>query len=317
MGDKAFNGIFPYLVTPLTEAGRLKEQTLADLVEHLIRKGVHGLTPLGSTGEAPYLDWETKRRTVEVTVQAAAGRVPVVAGVCNLSTPGAVREAAETEKLGADGILAVMPGYFPLNDRQIVAHFRAVARAVTCPVTLYTNPKFQTWDFSVEALRELAEEPNIQYLKDASGNVGKLMSIVTALGDRIKLFSDTSSVPLFVFLIGGVGWMSGPACVIPEQSIALYESPAPVSKALQHGLLRWSAGSSFLFQQPFFRRAPQDGRAPTSRRIFSSALRPSESSCFCGGRGEPTGNPCISSPALTHAAREYRWKATLRGHCFF
>ena len=224
MSAKAFTGIFPYLVTPLTEAGRLKEQPLADLVEHLIRKGVHGLTPLGSTGEAPYLDWETKRRTVEVTVQAAAGRVPVVAGVCNLSTPGAVREAAETEKLGADGILAVMPGYFPLNDQQVVAHFRAVARAVSCPVTLYTNPKFQTWDFSVEALRELAEEPNIQYLKDASGNVGKLMTIVTTLGDRIKLFSDTSSVPLFVFLIGGVGWMSGPACVIPEQSIALYET---------------------------------------------------------------------------------------------
>ena len=99
-----------------------------------------------------------------------------------------------------------------------------MARAVSCPVTLYTNPKFQNWDFSVEALKELAEEPNIQYLKDASGNVGKLMSIVTTLGDRIKLFSDTSSVPLFVFLIGGVGWMSGPACVIPEQSIALYET---------------------------------------------------------------------------------------------
>jgi len=71
------------------------------------------------------------------------------------------------------------------------------------------------------------------------------------------------------------------------------------------------------FSTTFWRRAPQDGRAPTSRRIFSSALRPSGSSCFCGGRGEPTGNPCISSPALTQAAREYRWKATLRGHCFF
>ena len=170
MGNNEFRGIFPYLVTPLDEKGRLKEQVLADLVDHLIRKGVHGLTPLGSTGEAPYLDWETKRRTIEVVVKSTAGRVPVVAGVCNTSTHGAVHEAAETEKLGVDGILTVMPGYFPLNDQQVVAHFRAIAKAVSCPITLYTNPKFQTWDFTVEALKQLTEEPNILYLKDASGD---------------------------------------------------------------------------------------------------------------------------------------------------
>jgi 4-hydroxy-tetrahydrodipicolinate synthase len=224
MGNSEFHGIFPYLVTPLDEKGRLKEQVLADLVDHLIRKGVHGLTPLGSTGEAPYLDWETKRRTIEVVVKSAAGRVPVVAGVCNTSTQGAIHEATETEKLGVDGILTMMPGYFPLNDQQVVAHFRAIAKAVSCPITLYTNPKFQTWNFTVEALKQLTEEPNILYLKDASGDVGKIMDIVTTLGHRIRIFSDTSSVPLFMFLIGGVGWMSGPACVIPTQSIELYEA---------------------------------------------------------------------------------------------
>ncbi len=224
MADKEFSGIFPYLVTPLDEQGRLKEQVLADLVDHLIRQGVHGVTPLGSTGEAPYLDRETKRRTVEVVVSATAGRVPVVAGICSTSTPGAIREATEIEKLGVDGILTMMPSYFPLADAQIVGHFRAVARSVACPIALYSNPKFQTWDFTVEALVQLAEEPNIQYLKDASGNVGKIMSLVAAIGNRIKIFSDTSSVPLFIFLIGGVGWMSGPACVIPKQSIELYET---------------------------------------------------------------------------------------------
>ena len=223
MGNSKFYGIFPYLVTPVDEKGRLKEQVLANLVEHLIRKGIHGLTPLGSTGEAHYLDWETKRRTIEVVVKSA-GRVPVVAGVCNTSTQGAVHDAAETEKLGVDGILTMMPGYFPLNDQQVVAHFRSIAKAVSCPITLYTNPKFQTWDFTLESLKQLTEEPNILYLKDASGNVGKIMDIVTTLGHRIRIFSDTSSVPLFMFLIGGVGWMSGPACVIPVQSIELYEA---------------------------------------------------------------------------------------------
>ncbi len=223
MKKENFAGIFPYLVTPLDEKGRLKEKVLAELVDHLIRKGVHGLAPLGSTGEGAYLDWPTKRRVVEVVVEASGGRVPVVAGVNNLKTHGAVSEATETERIGADGILVVLPTYFPVEDQQVVAHFRTVAQAVSSPVTLYTNPRFAMWDFTVDTLRELVEESNIRYLKDASGNIGKLMSIVTALGDRLKIFSATAHVPLFVFMLGGVGWMSGPACLIPEQSIALYE----------------------------------------------------------------------------------------------
>jgi len=224
MKEGHFTGIFPYLVTPLDDKGRLKESILADLVDHLIRKGVHGLTPLGSTGEGAYLDWPTKKRAVEVVVKAAGGRVPVVAGVNNLTTHGAVLEASETEHIGVDGILVVLPTYFPIVDEQVVAHFRAVARAVSCPVTLYTNPKFAMWDFTIDTLKQLADESNIGYLKDASGNIGKLMSIITALGGRFKIFSASAHVPLFVFMLGGVGWMAGPACLIPEQSIALYEA---------------------------------------------------------------------------------------------
>lgn len=224
MKEKHFAGIFPYLVTPLDPKGRLKDSVLADLVDHLIRKGVHGLTPLGSTGEGAYLDWPTKKRAVEAVVEAARGRVPVIGGVNNLTTHGAVFEASETERIGVDGILVVLPTYFPVDDEQVVAHFRAVARAVSCPVTLYTNPKFAMWDFTVDTLKQLVQEPNIAYLKDASGNIGKLMSIITTLGDRFKIFSASAHVPLFVFMLGGVGWMAGPACLIPEQSIALYEA---------------------------------------------------------------------------------------------
>ena len=224
MKEDHFAGIFPYLVTPLDDKGRLKESVLADLVDHLIRKGVHGLTPLGSTGEGAYLDWPTKKRAVEVVVKAAKGRVPVVGGVNNLTTHAAALEASETEHIGVDGILVVLPTYFPVVDEQVVAHFRAVARAVSCPVTLYTNPKFAMWDFTVDTLKQLADESNITYLKDASGNIGKLMSIITALGGRFKIFSASAHVPLFVFMLGGVGWMAGPACLIPEQSIALYEA---------------------------------------------------------------------------------------------
>jgi 4-hydroxy-tetrahydrodipicolinate synthase len=223
MSEKEFSGIFPYLVTPLDESGKLKEDVLRDLVNHLISKGVHGLTPLGSTGEGAYLSWEVKKKVIEVVVETTAGRVPVIAGVNEITTVGAREQASQTESIGADGILVVLPTYFPLRAQQVVEHFRAVARAVSCPVALYTNPKFAMWDFTVETLRQLAEEANIRYLKDASGNIGKLMTIVTRLGDRFKIFSATAHVPVFVLMLGGVGWMAGPACLIPEQSIALYE----------------------------------------------------------------------------------------------
>ncbi len=222
--EKGFYGIFPYLVTPVDQLGNLREDVLRDLVNHLISKGIHGLTPLGSTGEGVYLDWATKKRVVEIVVEATAGRVPVIAGVNNLTTRGAVHEAVETERLGVDGILTILPTYFPVNDQsQIITHFRAIARAVSCPVVLYTNPKFAKWDFTVDTLKILSEEKNIGYLKEASGNIGKLMSIVTALGDRIRIFSATAHVPVFVMMLGGVGWMAGPACLIPEQALALYE----------------------------------------------------------------------------------------------
>ena len=222
MPEKEFAGIFPYLVTPIDQSDNLKEDVLRDLVNHLISKGVHGLTPLGSTGEGAYFPWELKKRVIEVVVETTAGRVPVIAGVNEITTNGAVKQAIETERIGADGILVVLPTYFPLSDHQVVEHFRAVARAVSCPVALYTNPKFAKWDFTIPMLEELAKEPNIRYLKDASGNTGKLLSIINALRDRIKVFSASAHIPLFVFMMGGVGWMAGPACLIPEQCVKLY-----------------------------------------------------------------------------------------------
>jgi len=247
MPEKEFSGIFPYLVTPLDESGNLKENVLRDLVNHLILKGVHGLTPLGSTGEGAYLPWEVKKKVIEVVVRAAAGRIPVIAGVNEMTTNGAVKQAKETERIGVDGILVVLPTYFPLADQQVVEHFRAIAHAVSCPVVLYTNPKFSKWDFTIPMLEELGEEPNIQYLKDASGDTGKLFSIVNVLQDRIKIFSASAHIPLFVFMMGGVGWMAGPACLIPEQSVNLYNlaQEKKWKEALEFQKRLWSLNVAF------------------------------------------------------------------------
>lgn len=223
MGKKLFAGVFPYLVSPVDAEGKVKDAVLADLVDHLIRKGVHGLTPLGSTGEFAYLTWPQRQRIVQVVVEAAKGRVPVVAGVAHTSIAEAVRQAREMEKLGADGILAIMDTYFPVPPDGVAAYFRGIAEAVSCPVVLYTNPSFSATNLSPEMIETLAETPNIGYLKDASANTGNLLSLMNRLAGKIQIFSASAHIPLAVMMFGGVGWMAGPSCVVPAQSVRLYE----------------------------------------------------------------------------------------------
>lgn len=218
-----FHGVFPYLVSPIDEGGRVKEGVLARLVDDLIRAGVHGLTPLGSTGEFAYLDRTQRRRIVEVVVEAAAGRVPVVVGVAATTTADATAQAKEYAALGADGILAILEAYFPIPEDGVVAYFTAVATASDLPVVLYTNPQFQRSDLTLTAIARLADVPNVRYIKDASSDTGRLLSIMNAVGERIRVFSASAHIPACVMLIGGVGWMAGPACLIPRQSVMLYD----------------------------------------------------------------------------------------------
>ena len=223
MAHVGFRGVFPYLVSPIDERGQVKEAVLARLVNDLIDAGVHGLTPLGSTGEFAYLNREQRRRIVEVVVHATRRRVPVVAGVAATTIADAVEQVRAYDALGVDGILAILEAYFPLSEDGVVAYFTAVANAVALPIVLYTNPQFQRSDLTLPAIERLAKVENIRYIKDASSDTGRLLTIINAVGERIRVFSASAHIPACVMLIGGVGWMAGPACVVPRQSVRLYE----------------------------------------------------------------------------------------------
>jgi 4-hydroxy-tetrahydrodipicolinate synthase len=148
-----FHGVFPYLVSPVDADGRVRDRVLGRLCEDLIASGVHGLTPLGSTGEFAYLNNAQRSDIVQATIESARGRVPVVAGVASTSTWDAVAQAKSYQKLGADGILAILEAYFPLTDAQVESYFRSVADAVDIPVVIYTNPQFQRSDLSLDCMR--------------------------------------------------------------------------------------------------------------------------------------------------------------------
>lgn len=156
MSGESFHGVFPYLVSPIRASGEVDAEVLARLCDDLITAGVHGLTPLGSTGEFAYLSWAQRRRIVEVVVDAAHGRVPVVAGVASTTITDAVFQAREFERLGSSGVLAILEAYFPVPDEGVFAYFRAIAEAVSIPVVLYSNPHFQRSDLSLSVIERAA-----------------------------------------------------------------------------------------------------------------------------------------------------------------
>jgi 4-hydroxy-tetrahydrodipicolinate synthase len=217
-----FHGVFPYLVSPVDAGGRILTDVLGRLVSDLIKAGVHGLTPLGSTGEFAYLNRVQRDAVVKTTIEASAKKVPVIAGVASTATADAIEQAKACQKFGADGILAILEAYFPLKDTQVESYFRAIADAVDIPVVLYTIPQFQRSDLSLDVIARLSEHPRIRYIKDASTNTGRLLSIMNR-APRMKVFSASAHIPVAVMLIGGVGWMAGPACIVPRQSVRLYE----------------------------------------------------------------------------------------------
>jgi len=153
------------------------------------------------------------------TANAATGSAGVDAA---RATADAVAQARRYSELGADGILAILESYFPLKDAQVEDYFRAIADAVDVPVVLYTNPQFQRTDLSLDVIARLASHPRIRYIKDASTNTGRLLSIMNRC-EGLKVFSASAHIPACVMLIGGVGWMAGPACIVPRQSVRLYD----------------------------------------------------------------------------------------------
>jgi 4-hydroxy-tetrahydrodipicolinate synthase len=247
MAAPDFHGVFPYLVSPVDASGEVKAEVLARLCDDLIAAGVHGLTPLGSTGEFAYLSWPQRRRIVEVVVQATRQRVPVVAGVASTTIADAVMQARECERLGCDGVLAILEAYFPVSDDGVFAYFAAIAKAVSIPVVLYTNPNFQRSDLSLPVIDRLSRVPNIRYIKDASSNTGRLLSILNRVEERMKVFAASAHIPACVMLIGGVGWMAGPACVASRQSVALYElcRRGDWAAAMAHQRRLWNLNEAF------------------------------------------------------------------------
>lgn len=210
-----FFGSIPALVTPFVD-GRVAEDTFRDLVEWQIDQGSSALVPCGTTGEVATLSADEHRRLVELAVDQARERVPVIAGCGSYSTAASIERMAAAEAAGATAALVVVPYYNKPSQAGIAAHFRALAEASDLPILVYNVPARTVADISVETLAEISHLPTIVGVKDATGNLARVTAQRLACGKEFCQLSGNDDMALGFNAMGGVGCISVTANVAPK-----------------------------------------------------------------------------------------------------
>ena len=223
MSEPLFRGVLPALVTPFRN-GAVDEEAFIRLVERQIAGGVHGLVPVGTTGETATLSHEEHRRVVEICVATAAGRVPVIAGAGSNSTDEAIELVRHAKAIGADAALVVTPYYNRPSQEGLYAHFKAINDAVELPVLVYNVPSRCSVDISNEVLARLAKLPNIVGIKDATGDMARASLQRLMCGEDWVLLSGDDLSGLGYMAHGGHGCISVTANVAPDLTAALYNA---------------------------------------------------------------------------------------------
>jgi len=228
--DLTLRGSMVALVTPFRHDA-VDERALARLIEMHIESGTSAVVPCGTTGESATLSFEEHERVIELTVQAARGRIRVIAGTGSNSTREAIRLTAHAKKAGADAALLISPYYNRPTQRGLYLHFAAIAEAVDIPLILYNIASRTAVNIEPETFAQLASIKNIVAVKEASGNLEQMSRIVQLTEGRLTLLSGDDALTLPVLSIGGTGVISVVANIVPKDTAALI-------RAFEQGRLR-------------------------------------------------------------------------------
>jgi 4-hydroxy-tetrahydrodipicolinate synthase len=219
-----WQGVYPAATSQFAPDLSLDIPACRKTLTALVADGVDGLVLLGTVGENNSLRPEEKRLALRAGVDAVGGRVPLVAGVSELTTDRAIEFARDAEKIGIDALM-VLPAmvYVPTPD-ELSAHFRAVAEATSLPIMLYNNPPAYRVSIELDTLEKLASIPNIVALKESAPDPRRFTDIINRFGDRFTLMAGLDDVALEAFLLGATGWVSGLTSAFPRESVAMVDA---------------------------------------------------------------------------------------------
>ena len=228
---KPFRGTYSVMITPFDADGAVNAKALADLTEWQIQQGIHGLIPLGSTGEFLSQSDEQLNQVADIVIQQAAGRVPVLIGTGAEDTRQVVRLSRRAEKLGADGVMIIPPFYSTPTDDELVQHYRAVAEAITIPIMVYNNPATSNVDLKPELVARIAEIRGCDYIKESTLEVTRVRDIIRLCGDNMTVFGGILGFESFVD--GAQGWVAVASNVAPGPMARLFELVADEGKVFE------------------------------------------------------------------------------------
>jgi 4-hydroxy-tetrahydrodipicolinate synthase len=221
---RVFNGILPPIPTPFHEDYSINEEVLRSLVDHLVAEGVHAIIPTGSSGEFTRLSMDERKRVVEICVDQAQGRIPVIAGTAAAGTEETVELSRHADSVGASGLQIVAPFYAPISDSDVYDHYARIGEAVSIPILVYNNPKNTGIDMSAELIAKMADIPNVEGVKESSRDTMRIRQIIALAGDRIAVYGGVDDYIFEAFALGARGWIAGSANVLPRHCVEFYEA---------------------------------------------------------------------------------------------
>ena len=211
-----FQGSMVALVTPMHADGSIDEDAFARLIEWQIAEGTHGIIPVGTTGESPTLSHDEHKRVVELAIEVARRRIPVIAGAGSNSTAEAIHLAQHAKKAGADAVLVVTPYYNKPTQDGLLRHYTAIADEADIPIVIYNIPGRSVIDMSVETMARLAKHKNIVGVKDATANLTRPLHTTRACGEKFAQLSGEDHTAIAYLASGGHGCISVTANVAPK-----------------------------------------------------------------------------------------------------
>ena len=239
MQKSDFRGIFPALTTRMTADQEVDLPAVAADVEFQIAAGVDALIMCGSLGEASSLTREDKLAIAKTAIDAAKGRVPVLLTIAEDSTRAGAALAAEAEKLGIEGLMVLPAMRYLADDREVIAHYRAIAAASSLPIIIYNNPLAYGINISPTMLGELADEPKFVAVKESTGDTRRINETIRAVGDRYQLLTGVDDLALESLILGCTGWIAGLVVAFPRETVAIYKLllAGRINEALE--IYRW------------------------------------------------------------------------------